>query len=297
MSRSAELRERMSRIAVVLVRTSHPGNIGSAARAMKTMGLSRLVLAAPETPVTAESYALAAGAGDILDKAVIRPSLAAALEGAELAVAASARLRRGEKPVLDPRAAAATVRECADCGRNAALVFGCERTGLTNQELEICHCHVTIDADEDYSSLNLAMAVQVLCHETRCAFVSGAGDPDAGQQRRLHEKDRLADGEEIAGFYRHLEASLLESGFLKTGSDPVLRKVKRIFTRDYLTRDDINILRGALSSMSGARSKRAALSNLASRPATADAGAPEEAAEQDEKERNASGNGRGESRR
>ncbi len=239
------------RIRIVLSRTTHPGNIGSAARAMRTMGLDQLCLVAPETEVTSESYALAAGGAGILDHARILPSLEEALRGAELVFALSARRRAVDREILDPRAAARMICRAALAGQSSALVFGCESSGLSNSELDLCGYHVAIDADPDYSSLNLAMAVQVICYEIRCAFLavrSGALPASDQGTGEAPPASRCADGAEMAAFGRHLEEVLSRVGFLKPGTgDHVIRKIRGIFARSRLTREEVNILRGALT--------------------------------------------------
>src|SRR5687768_1297518 len=159
---------------IVLVGTQHPGNIGSAARALKTMGLSRLVLVAPERFPHAEADALAAGADDVLAAAPIHDCLADALGDCRLVLGCTARSRRVALPEQSPRDAAARLLATAAEGGEVALVFGRERTGLTNDELQLCHGAVHIPANPDYSSLNLAAAVQVLSYELRMALL-GAG--------------------------------------------------------------------------------------------------------------------------
>ncbi len=245
----------LNQINIVLVNTSHPGNIGSAARAMKTMGLSNLILAYPEHQIDEQSYALSAGAEDLLKKARVVPTLAEALEGSTLIIGASARRRTYERPLLDPHEMGGFVIEQAKAGSRIAVMFGCERTGLTNEELEICNYHVTIPANPDYSSLNLAMAVQVLSYEIRQSFLKYLGN-DPMRQEIVHtsekylEKEQIAGGDEVLGFYSHLEDVLQTTGFLhENNRGHIMRKIKRIFTRPFLTRDDINILRGILSSV------------------------------------------------
>ncbi len=247
----------LDRIRIVLVRTSHPGNIGSVCRAMKTMGLSRLYLVNPETPVTEDSYALSAGAPELLDQAVICTSLGEALQGAEIVIGASARKRTIERPLLSPRSMAHFAVSSAVQNVEVALVFGCERTGLTNEELEICGYHVTIDANPQYSSLNLAMAVQVLAYEVRTAFLEREEKGASADLTPSEPREILADGCEVEGFYQQLEKVLFKSGFLRVnGETPVLRKIKRIFTRPYLTRDDVHILRGILSTVDKAMKQK-----------------------------------------
>ncbi len=248
----------LDRIRVVLMRTSHPGNIGSTCRAMKTMGLSRLYLVNPETSITEESYALSAGATDVLAKTQICTSMGDALKGADLIIGASARRRTVERPLLEPKDMAKLAIDHAKDGSEIALVFGCERTGLTNEELEVCGYHVTISSNPEYSSLNLAMAVQVLSYEVRMAYLAINGPEPINKapehtSKRFLEKETMADGAEVEGFYTQLEDVLHHSGFLRAeGNGIVMSKIKRVFTRSYLTRDDINILRGILSSVTKA---------------------------------------------
>src|SRR5690242_8233019 len=160
------------RVRMVLVGTQHPGNIGSAARALKTMGLSRLVLVAPERFPHAEADALAAGAGDLLLAARVHADPAEALADCRLVLGCTARDRRIALPVLSPREAAARAAAVAGAGGEVALLFGRERTGLDNAELQLCHAAVHIPANPDYSSLNLAAAVQVLAYELRLALLA-----------------------------------------------------------------------------------------------------------------------------
>src|SRR4249919_3931266 len=161
----------MDSLRIVLVGTQHPGNIGSAARAMKTMGLHRLVLVAPEKYPHAEAFALAAGANDVLEAAEIHPTLESALAGCHLVIATSARRRTVPMPEFTPPEAAKRLIDDAGQGE-VALVFGRERTGLENEELQLCHASVCIPANPDYSSLNLAAAVQVLAYELRVAVLA-----------------------------------------------------------------------------------------------------------------------------
>ena len=155
---------------------------------------------------------------------------------------------------VTPRWIAANRNVRADAGK-VSLMFGCERTGLTNEELEVCHYHVTIPANPEYSSLNLAMAVQVLTYEIRQAYLKYLG-MDPMKEEIVHtsekylDKEQPASGDEIIGFHQHLEEVLLLTGFLhENNRGSIMRKIKRIFSRPYLTRDDVNILRGILSSV------------------------------------------------
>ncbi len=245
-----------SDVRIVLVRTSHPGNIGSAARAMKTMGMNELYLVAPEKPIDDMSRAMSAGGLDVLEHAVVCDSLGEALRGCHTAIGTSARERTFDRKLLRPWEAASVCKRSQAEGKKAAIVFGCERTGLTNDELELCGSHVIIPSVAEYSSLNLAMAVQVCCYELRKLEVAGslAGNSESADivaaepANVMHPGDEPADGEKLEGFYGHLSKTLSSIGFLRGGdSSPVMRKIRRIFSRPYLSSDDVNILRGILS--------------------------------------------------
>jgi tRNA (cytidine32/uridine32-2'-O)-methyltransferase len=230
------------RIRIVLVGTQHPGNIGSAARAIKTMGLHRLVLVAPEKRPNAESDALAAGADDLLAAAVFHDDLASALAGCTRVLGCTARSRRVALPELSPREAAATVADVAAEG-DVALVFGRERTGLTNEELHLCHQAVHIPANPGYSSLNLASAVQVVAYEVRMALLDRSGAADPAEPR-----DPPASHEQMEGFYAQLGETLDAIDFHKGRSpDSAMRKLRRIFNRAALDERDVRLLRGVLA--------------------------------------------------
>jgi tRNA (cytidine32/uridine32-2'-O)-methyltransferase len=233
------------RIRIVLVGTQHPGNIGSAARAMKTMGLHRLVLVAPERLPNAESDALAAGADDVVAAAVFHDELASALAGCRRVLGCTARSRRVALPELAPREAAVEIATVAGEG-DVALVFGRERTGLTNEELHLCHQAVHIPANPGYSSLNLAAAVQVLSYEVRLALLDRA-DPvaptDPGEPR-----DPPASHEQLEGFYAQLGETLDAIDFHKGRTpDSAMRKLRRIFNRAALDERELRLLRGVLA--------------------------------------------------
>lgn len=231
-----------SRIRMVLVGTQHPGNIGSAARALKTMGLSRLVLVAPERFPHAEAAALAAGADDVLAAAPIHDCLADALGDCRLVLGCTARSRRIALPEQSPRDAAARLLSTAGEGGEVALVFGRERTGLTNDELQLCHGAVHIPANPDYSSLNLAAAVQVLSYELRMALL-GAGSiaPHAGPETP-------ATHAELEGFFAQLGQTLDQIDFHKgRAPESAMRKLRRLFLRVELDTHEIRLLRGILA--------------------------------------------------
>lgn len=230
------------RLRIVLVGTQHPGNIGSAARAIKTMGLRRLVLVAPEVLPNAESHALAAGADDVLAAAELHDDLASALAGCHRALGCTARSRRVPLPERDPREAAASIAEALPTG-DVALVFGRERTGLTNEELHLCHEAVHIPANPDYSSLNLAAAVQVLAYEVRMTLLDRTARGAPAEPR-----DPPATHEQLEGFYAQLADTLAAIDFHKGRTpDSAMRKLRRIFNRADLDERDVRLLRGVLA--------------------------------------------------
>ena len=228
----------LSRIRVVLSRPSHPGNIGAAARAMKTMGLARLHLVRPKSFPHADARAMASGALDVLESAQVCATLDEALKGTRFSVALSARARELSHPALDARAAAKELVRAAR-GSEVALVFGNETVGLSNAEVMRCSRIARIPADPKYASLNLAQAVQVMAYEVRmAALVPGAMPP----------KIELAAHEEIENFYAHLERSLYASGFLHPRYPRrLMDRLRRLFAKARLEKIEVNILRGMLT--------------------------------------------------
>lgn len=234
----------LSNVKVVLVGTSHSGNIGSAARAMKVMGLSEMVLVDPQCEVDAQAVALAVGASEIALNARIVSSLEEAVEDCVLVVGSSARSRTLEWPMLDPR----------ECGEKfavegqkhpVALVFGRERTGLTNEELQTCHYHVCIPANPEYSSLNLAMAVQTLCYEIRVAHLNQVQSQYAPQAEEEYPRHK-----ELEMFYEHLEKVMIETQFISEAQPgQVMNKLRRLFNRARPEAQELNILRGVLTAV------------------------------------------------
>lgn len=232
-----------SRLRIVLVGTQHPGNIGSAARALKTMGLARLVLVAPEKAPNAESSALAAGADDVLDAAPVVPDLATAVADCRLVLGCTARSRRVQLEELAPREAAARAVSEAAGGGEVALVFGRERTGLENDELQLCHAAVHIPANPDYSSLNLAAAVQVLAYELRLALLEAAGPAEAAEPR-----DPPATHENMEGLFGHFAETLEQIDFHKgRAPESAMRKLRRLLLRARLDQREVRLLHGILS--------------------------------------------------
>ena len=232
----------LSNIRVVLVGTSHPGNIGSTARAMKTMGLSNLYLAEPRVEPDGHSIALAAGASDILKHLVKVDSLAEAIADCSLVIATSARSRTLDWPMLEPREAGGKLATEALKGP-VAIVFGRENHGLSNEELQQCTYHVAIPANPEYSSLNLAQAVQIICYETRVAHLA----QKEVAEEELTEYPLAADQER---FFAHLETTLLSTGFIiKNHPGQVMMKLRRLFSRARIESQEMNILRGILTSI------------------------------------------------
>jgi len=237
------------RLRIVLVCTQHPGNIGSAARAIKTMGLSRLVLVGPERAPSAEASALAAGADDVLAAAPRFETLAEAVADCRLVLGCTARSRRVALDELLPREAAARAVADATAGAEVALVFGRERTGLTNDELQLCHAAVHIPANPDYSSLNLAAAVQVLAYELRLAMLGlAAGGGGAAVAADAARADPPASHAELEGFFAQLGGTLDAIDFHKgRAPESAMRKLRRLFLRADLDAREVRLLRGILA--------------------------------------------------
>jgi TrmH family RNA methyltransferase len=238
----------INNIRVVLARPSHPGNIGAAMRAMKTMGLSQLVLVNPAVFPNSQADAMAAGATDLLAQARVCATLEEALADTTLVLGVSARRRDIVADVLTPPEAATRLLTEAQAAP-VALVFGNETSGMSNEELSLCQGLVTIAANPEYSSLNLAAAVQVLSYEIRQAWLNHASWPAV-------ELD-AATGDEVERFYAHLETALLELDFLNHGSPgKLMLKLRWLFARTRLAKEEVNILRGILTAAQAA--KRAA---------------------------------------
>jgi tRNA/rRNA methyltransferase len=231
-----------ARLRFVLVETSHPGNIGAAARAIKTMGFSELVLVNPrfaDATQQEEALAFASGAQDVLQSARIVGSIEEALAGCNFAAAVTARLREFSPPVITPRAVATQL--AADQGLQAALVFGNERFGLPNEAVERCNVLINIPANPAYASLNLAQAIQVLAYECRMATV---GD-DWQVPTSVGFQGQAANLAQIDGMYAHLEQALVAIEFLDpTSPKKLMPRLKRLFSRTRLETEEVNILRG-----------------------------------------------------
>lgn len=231
----------LARVRIVLSHTSHPGNIGAAARAMKTMGLTRLYLVNPRHFPDPEADARASGASDVLEQAVLCRTLAEVLKDTVMAAGMTARRRDLALPFCWAREGAAQLVSVAEQGE-VALVFGNETSGLSNEELSLCHLPVMIPANPDYSSLNLGAAVQLMSYELRLASAL----PGEAPKSELP----LATAEEIEGLFAHLEKSALASGFLDPAQPKrLMQRFRRLFARTSLEKEEVSILRGLLATL------------------------------------------------
>lgn len=234
----------LDNIRIVLVNTSHPGNIGGAARALKNMGLTRLYLVAPRDFPAEKAVWRAAGALDVLDAAVVVETLDEAIAGCGLVVGTSARERRIPWPLVNPRECGERVIAESDT-HEVAILFGREDRGLTNEELHKCHYHVHIPASEDYSSLNLAAAVQVIVYELRMAHLSD----DQGRAPSYTDWDMPpAKVEAQERYYEHLQETLEALGFLEPDNPrQTMTRLRRLYSRVRLDEMELGILRGMLT--------------------------------------------------
>lgn len=236
--------ERQSKIRMVLVNTTHPGNIGGAARAIKNMGLTELYLVQPREYPAPRAVWRAAGARDILTNVKIVESLDEAIVGCGLVVGTSARERRIPWPLINPR-------ECGEkiwgeaARHDVALLFGREDRGLTNSELQKCHYHVHIPSNPDYSSLNLATAVQVLAYEVRMASLQD----ENGLLPSMDEWDQpLATADELELFHQHLAETMATLKFYDPDNPKqLLTRMRRLFNRTRMDKMEVSMLRGLLT--------------------------------------------------
>jgi len=242
-------------IRVVMVETTHPGNIGAAARAMKTMGYNNLYLVKPKIYPNAEATARAAGADDILGRAVVCDSLEQALQGCVAVVASTARPRTISHSVFTPREYAPKLYEMVKLGP-VALVFGRESSGLSNEELEYCNVVLQIPTNPEFSSLNVASAVQILCYEfIQLLQLEDADKTDAEVDDK--EKIRLATADEMNYFYEHLEQSMIDVDFLNPKQPrKLMRRLKSLFNRAHLDENEVSILRGFLAAVQEAVTRK-----------------------------------------
>ena len=234
-------------VRIILVGTTHPGNIGATARAMKNMGLRDLVLVNPRYFPHADATARASGAEDILEQTRVVDHLDEALADCVFAAGASARSRAIDWPYMEPRECAQRLSKESATG-NVAVVFGPEKSGLTNDDLDRCNTLLTIPTDPAFSSLNIAMAVQIICYELHLLQHTPPGSPEPDVPP--------ATGEDYEHFYQHLEAVLTDSGFLDPENPRLLmRRLRRLFIKSELDKNEVNILRGILTALDPAKRK------------------------------------------
>ncbi|MEE8118266.1 MAG: RNA methyltransferase [Gammaproteobacteria bacterium] len=229
------------RVRIVLVETSHPGNIGAAARAMKNMDLDELWLVAPKSFPDVEATARASGAQDILESARVVESLDEAIAGCAVVAGTSARLRRLAWPEITPRECATLIRELPG-DVSTAIIFGREKTGLTNDEMDRCSHMLSIPANPEYSSLNLAAAVQIVGYELF--------DSKASRKSVEEPESPPATADELERYYAHLESVMVEIGFLNPDNPRhLMRRIRRLHNRAGLDQNEVNILRGILTAV------------------------------------------------
>ncbi|PHQ79600.1 MAG: tRNA (cytosine(32)/uridine(32)-2'-O)-methyltransferase TrmJ [Coxiella sp. (in: Bacteria)] len=228
-------------VRIILTCPSHPGNIGATARAMKNMGLSELYLVAPKDFPCHDATVRASGADDILEKAQCVDSLEDALAGCHKVFATSARSRRLEWPLCTPREAAEKIKSLG--AHKSAIVFGRESSGLTNDELSLCHYHIHIPTIDEFSSLNLSQAVQVIVYEL---FVAISGETPVV----IDDEDVLASADELHGLTEHLRQTMTAVQFLNPNQPrKLMLRLRRLFQRADTTKTEVNILRGFLTAI------------------------------------------------
>ncbi|WP_435337078.1 RNA methyltransferase [Acinetobacter sp. LH3_13] len=253
---NAAVAAHLSHVRIVMVNTTLPANIGSALRAMKTMGLNKLVLVAPKTYPHPDIDALAAGATDLIEQIEVVEQLEDAIADCHLVFGTSARSRTIPWPLLDARPAAVkSLNAVAQHGQNIAIIFGREDRGLTNEELALANYHVTIPVNEEYGVLNVAQAIQVICYEMRMAAIDIVGkiaDPEATMQvtdsEAMQWDEPLVNHEQMQQFYPHLEKMLAEIEFMDPKNPRLLPlRLRRLFGRIQLDRMEYHLLRGIFS--------------------------------------------------
>ncbi len=238
-------------VRVVLVEPTHPGNIGAVARAMKTMGLADLALVRPKRFPDDEAVARAAGADDVLARASVCESLEAAIADCGFVVGTSARLRALPCPIVTPRHCAELIAARA-ATMHTAVLLGTESSGLTNEQMGLCRYLVNIPANEAYSSLNLAMATQIICYEVRMAMLG-----DEVTSVTDERGDEPATAGDLNGLHEHLERVLDGTGFFNPEHPKTMRlRLRRLFQRAELDRTEVNILRGAFAALDPKRRRR-----------------------------------------
>ncbi|EIJ67699.1 tRNA (cytosine(32)/uridine(32)-2'-O)-methyltransferase TrmJ [Pasteurella bettyae] len=236
----------LNNIRIVLVETSHSGNIGSAARAMKTMGLKHLYLVSPKQSIDEQAIALSAGAEDVVQNAVVVNNFEEAIADCSLVIGTSARLRHLQNTLVEPRQCGDIAMQEAHSGQ-VAIVFGREKFGLTNDELLKCRYHLTIPANPEYSSLNLAMAVQLVSYELRMAYLNHQELPVSTIENLNQTVSEKVTAKELEYFYEHTQRVYQSLGFIQ--NQGVMQKLRHLYNRVDIERNELNILRGMLSAV------------------------------------------------
>ncbi len=234
---------KLQNIKIVMVETTHPGNIGAAARAMNNMQIEQLVLVNPQCPIGERAYARASGANRILDDRTTVNTLTEAVADCELVVGTSARLRSLAWPELTPQSLAEKTMALPDT-QNVAVVFGREHSGLTNEELKHCHYTVTIPTNPQFSSLNVASAIQVITYELYKLA------PSVDAPGNAPPSEPLASSAEMEGYFQHLEQVLISTGFLNEDNPrQMMKRLRRLYMRAQPDKNEVNILRGILNAV------------------------------------------------
>lgn len=250
----------LNNIRIVLIETSHPGNIGAAARAMMTMGLSDLYLVKPKKFPSEKAVAMSSGATGILKQAHVVDSVVDAIADCQVVIGTSARSQRYIRwPIMSARECGEYVSEQAseEGGNNkVAILFGRERTGLTNEELEYCHSLVNIPVNPNFSSLNVAAAVQVISYEIAMGADLYSVQLENDDEKPVRRTDELVTADDMEGFYQHLQRMLIKVDYLDPEKPRLLmRRLRKLFGRMHLVRSELNILRGICSACEGSKFK------------------------------------------
>ena len=238
-------------VRLILLEPNHPSNIGATARAMKTMGENSLYLVNPSFFPSPAANAVASTGVDILDQAIVTNTLREALPDGTVSIATSGRDEVMNFPMLELREAAILARQSQQVGNQVAFLFGTERTGLTNNELKLCHYHVRIPTSDEFSSLNLAQAVQVVCYELLMASKIPQSHCDSSHIKKAEKAPEIkASHADTERFYMRLEGLLRRVDFLKPGHDKIiLQKLRRLFQRAQLETNEVIILLGIISNI------------------------------------------------
>jgi len=238
---------KLENIRIVMIGTTHPGNVGAAARAMLNMGVERLTLVDPQCPIGEVAYARASGANHVLDNRETHAELAAAVADCNLVIATTARRRSLAWPEVDPGEMAARIFELDDSSQ-VALVFGREHSGLSNDELQLCNLMVCIPTNPQFSSLNVAAAIQVMCYEIY------RGQMSRPEEVAAEGDDIAASSGDLEGYFEHLQRVLRELNFANPRQPSlIMQRLRRLYLRARLSRNEVNILRGILSAVEKSR--------------------------------------------